>query len=385
MGGNSVSRLLVRERAVPTTLFVALPHDPMGAGDEAHWWRVAGETVESGVGNEWRALLVRERPRLIGLAPAALVRLAFSTPAEGVTSTRQSATIARVGAIEQSLGDAETLHTATAPLDGDPPTLVTAVAANAKMQEWIDWSDQLDVALDHIVPAAMLLPLADDWVATAIGGERIIGRRGTVLPDEPALTDTLIGPGEQPIDLDQRDVELAMVRLAAMPRPDLRTGRFARRRRIVIDRGRIRELAMLALAIIAVTTVIAIAQIVKLDSSRKALDAETLEIARAAAGPGVTLETAEAALAARAGQAGGGSLSSGVAALLARLQPEQNVSLSALGYSGGSLRFTVAGQGPDAINRVLLALQRDGYRVTAVPRTESDGRTVAEVTLGGGA
>ena len=56
MGGNAVSRLLVRERAVPTTLFVALPHDPMGAGDEAHWWRVAGETVESGVGNEWLAL-----------------------------------------------------------------------------------------------------------------------------------------------------------------------------------------------------------------------------------------------------------------------------------------------------------------------------------------
>lgn len=383
MGGNSVSRILVRERAVPTSLFVALPHDPMSAGDEAHWWRVAGDTVQSGVGSEWLAMNAEERPRLIGLAPAALVRLAFSTPAEGVTSARQTATIARVGAIEQSLGDPQTLHTATAPLDGDPPSLVTAVAANSKMQEWIDWSDRLGIGLDHILPAAMVLPLAGEWTATTIGSERIIGRRGIVLPDEPALADALIEPGEPPIEMEQRDVELALARLAALPRPDLRTGRFVRRRRIVIDRGRLRELAILALSIIAVTTVIAIAQILKLDSSRAALDAETLEIARAAAGPGVTLESAEAALAARAGQVGG-EMSPGVAALLARLQPEQNVTLSALDYSGGSLRFTVAAQGSDAINRVLLALQRDGYRVTAVPRIQSDGRTVADVTLGGG-
>ena len=66
---------------------------------------------------------------------------------------------------------------------------------------------------------------------------------------------------------------------------------------------------------------------------------------------------------------------------MARLQPEPNVSLATLGYSGGTLSFTLSGQGPDAINRVLLALQRDGYRVTAVPRTESDGRTFADVTL----
>ena len=171
------------------------------------------------------------------------------------------------------------------------------------------------------------------------------------------------------------------MRIAAAPEPDLRSGRFARRRRIAIDRVRVRELALLTLAIILVSTLIVVIEVLKLDTSRSALDAETVAIARAVAGPSVTLDNAEAALVARVGSAGSGSLSSGVAAVLTRLQPEQNVSLSMLGYSGGTLSFTVSGQGPDAINRVLLALQRDGYRVTAVPRTQSDGRTLAEVTL----
>lgn len=371
---------MIQERAASATLFVALPHDAVGGDGTAHWWRVIGDSVEAGVGDEWLAFAADAvtRPSVIGLAPAALVRLAFAMSPESATSPRQAATIARVGALDQSLGNPQTLHTVTVPLAGDPATMVTAVAANSKMQEWLDWVEGLVVRIDHIVPVAMLLPLGDQWTAATIGSERLIGRSGMVLPEEAALKDALLGEGEQPIELDPQALELALVRLAAAPEPDLRSGRFARRRRIVIDRLRVRELALLTVAVILVSTLIAGVAVIKLETSRSALDAETLEIARSAAGPAVTLETAEAALIARAG---GGSLSSGIAAVLARLQPEQNVSLSMLGYDGGMLSFTVSGQGPDGINRVLLALQRDGYRVTAVPRIQSDGRTLAEVTL----
>ena len=379
-----MSRILVRERTVPTALFVALPHDPPSSDGIVHWWRITGDEVEAGVGSEWLALAGETRSRVIGLAPAALVRLAFMIPVEGVASPRQAATIARVDALEHSLGDPETLQTASNLVEGDPPTMVTAVAANSKMQEWLDWAERLAIDIHHIVPAAMVLPLGDEWTAFSLGSERIIGRRGIVLPDEPTLKDALLGESEQPIEMETRNVELALARLSDVPRPDLRTGRFARRRRIVVDRTSVRVLALLTLAIILMTTVIAAVEVLKLNASRSALDAETLEIARAAAGPSVTLDNAEAMLAARAGQAGGGGLSSGVAAVLVRLQPEQNVSLSALGYRGGTLSFTLSGQGPDAINRVLLALQRDGYRVTAVPRTQGNGQTLAEVTLGNG-
>jgi len=374
--------MIIRERTAPPSLFVALPHDPAASDGTAHWWRVSEDVVEAGSGADWVGLAgdPELRPTIIALAPVALVRLAFSTRPEGAASPKQAETIARVGALDQSLGEPETLHSASATLDGDAQAVITAVVANSKMQEWLDWAEGLGVGLDHIVPAAMVLPLGEQWATAQVGSERILGRRGMVLADEPALKDALLDPGEEPVEVDPGSFEVALMRLAAAPVPDLRSGRFARRRRIVIDRVRARELALLTLVIILVTTLIAVVEILRLDRSRAALDAETLEIARAAAGPGVTLENAESTLAARGG-AGGGAMSSAVAGLLARLQAEQAVSLATLGYSGGTLNFTLAGQGPDAINRVLLALQRDGYRVTAVPRTESDGRTFADVTL----
>ena len=379
---------MIRERAARAVLLVALPHDPVSGDSTTHWWRVIGDRVESGAGSEWLALAadVEARPRMIGLAPAALVRLTFSTRPDGAASPRQAATIARVGALERSLGEPEALHSATVKLDGDPPIMVTAVVANAKMQEWLDWADGLAVRIDHIVPVAMVLPLADQWTAATIGSERIVGRRGMVLPDEPWLKDALLGESdEQPDELGPDALDMALVRITQAPEPDLRTGRFARRRRIVIERMKIRELALLTLAIILLSTLIAVVEIVKLDTSRSALDAETLAIARQAAGSSVTLENAEAALAARATPAGGGSLSSAVAAVLARLQREPNVSLSTLSFSGGTLSFTVSGQESSALNRVLLALQRDGYRVSAVQKSQSDRRVLAEVTLREGA
>lgn len=373
-----MTRVIVDRRAPATALFLALPQDPSTADAAAHWWLLTADGIDNGTSGEWLAAV--PEARVIALAPAALARLAFSVPAEG-TSPQQAATVARMSALESSLGEPETLHSASAVLDGEPPALVTAVVANSAMQEWLDWAERLGARIDHVVPAAMALPLGEEWVAAQVGSERILGRRGTVLPDEPALKDALLGADEVPLEFDPESFGQALRRLAAAPAPDLRTGRFARRRRIVIDRRTVRELAVLTLAIIAVTTLVALVEILRLDRSRARLDRETLEIARAAAGPGVTLETAESAVAARAGPAAGGSMSAPVATLLARLQPEQDLSVSTLGYSGGSLSFSLAGPGPDAINRVLLALQRDGYRVTAVPRTEANGQTMADVTL----
>ena len=156
-----MSRIVIREGASPAALLVALPHYPVSGESNAHWWRVIGDRVEAGSGSEWLAAAAEPgaMPRVIGLAPAALVRLTFASRPEGTVSPRQAATIARMGALEQSLGEPEALHSATALIDGEPPTLVTAVAANSKMQEWLDWADGLGVRLDHIVPAAMVFVL----------------------------------------------------------------------------------------------------------------------------------------------------------------------------------------------------------------------------------
>src|SRR4029453_19330498 len=106
------------------------------------------------------------------------------------------------------------------------------------------------------------------------------------------------------------------------------------------------------------------------------LDDETVAVATAALGKPVTIDTAESELAQRAGGNALGGLLPPLTAAYQALQPEQSVSLTTLSYApDGTLSVTFAAPSPNEVNRVLLTLQRNGYRVTAVPRQSPDGRS----------
>jgi general secretion pathway protein L len=213
----------------------------------------------------------------------------------------------------------------------------------------------------------------------------VVGRRGTILPNEPELATALIGSADVRT-LDATEVEAALLAGVCMPAVDLRAGRFARRRRIVIDRARIRELAMLSALVPLLTLVWAVISILKLDASTDRLNADTLRRAEAALGRPVTLETAESELAQRAGRSAGGGPLIPLTGLYQVLQPEPGVSATNISYSGdGTMSATIAGPTVDVLNRVLIGLQRNGYQVTAVPRQGSDGRAMIDMTVRGGA
>jgi general secretion pathway protein L len=323
----------------------------------------------------------RNGTRLIGLAPAASVRLTLAEASASASTPRQAATVARVAAVEQSLGDPDTLHAVTVPVPGEERALVTAVVANSAMVEWIDWARALGIDPDHIVPAASLLPVGDKWVEATVGAEHLVGRRAMVLPNEPALAEALVG-GEEVETLPPDLVDTEIAAMAAAPILDLRVGRFAKRRRLVIDRDRIRELAVLAALVPIITLLWAIVSLVRLENSSDRLDAETLRIAAAAVGRPVTLETAEADMLQRLGPAAGSGLSAPLSALYTGLQSEAGVSSTQIGYRGdGTLSVTLAAPTVTDINRLLVALQREGYRITAVPRQAPDGRSMADVTI----
>ena len=373
-----MTRVRISERSAET-LFVALP-DVVVAGDgTAHWWRVSGGAVVArGTGGEW--IDTAPGTRVIGLAPATCVRTLPTAPDAATANIKQAIGVARNTAVEHSLGDPQTLHAVTAAV-GDE-RLVTAVVANATMLEWLDWSDGLGARIDRIVPGAMVLPLGDDWVRATVGSDKLIGRGDLIIPDEPALVEALVEPGTEPALLDPDALDDALVRIAADPVPDLRSGRFAARR-VIVDRSTLRQLGVLLLLIGLVTLVTTLIEIVRLDRSRATLDAQSFAAAQAVAGPEITLATAEAELSARASANSGGAMAAVVSGLLARLQAERDVSVTALGYSRGMLSATLAAASVEGINRTLLALQRDGYLVTAVPRQGSDGRSMADVTIRG--
>lgn len=366
-----------------TRLLITLLDEPaMDAATD--WWLIADDAViDRGTSEQWLPLWRSGGATMpiIGLAPSSRVRMAFAPRAEGVTSDRQAIAVARVEAFGASLGDQQTLH-ASGALVADGQATLTAVVANDAMLQWLDWADRLDVSLDHIVPSALVLPLGETWVAADLGRERVAGHHGLVIPAEPAMLDTL-APGDIHW-LSPDEIDSALSAITEAPLIDLRSGRFARRKRFIIDRARIRELAMLAAAIPLITLLYALVLIARLEQSTSRLDAETLAAARSAAGNGVTLATAEAALAARSPDAAN-AFAVPLSALLVQVQAQPNVSSTQMAYaSDGTFSTTLAAPSSDAINRVLLALQRDGYQVTAVRRQGTDGRLMADITIRSG-
>ena len=360
------------------TLLFALPEAPDRERRDTHWWHVVdGELVSAGRGDEW--LNFADRRNLIALAPVAQVRLGFSEKASSATTTRQAEAVARVAAISSSLGDDETLHATSAVADDG--TIMTAVVNRDAMSAWLEWTRTLGAEPHQVVPAGALLPLADQWRALTLGEERIVGRRGAVLPNEPDLTGSIVGKGKIEV-LNEEVARSALVNAAGASLLDLRTGQFARKRRIELKGRQVRELAVLAALIPLALLAWALVVIVKLERSTDRLDSETLAVASAALGRPVSLETAESELAQSVGGSAYGGLMAPLTAVYQALQPEQGVSATNLAYApDGTLSVTFAAPTVDAVNRVLLSLQRNGYRVTAVPRQSSDGRSMVDTTV----
>lgn len=360
-----------------------LPSIPDRGHRETHWWHVAdGEIVGSGASGEWVALAASGERKRVALAPAGSVRVSLAEPTSGAATARQAAAIARVAAIEESLGDDEALHAVSGAANGGP--VMTAVVDNGVMLAWLDWATELGVDPHQVVPLGALLPLSDSWVAASFGSEHLVARGGVVMPFEPELASWVIGD-EQVATLGEAEQRLALVRAAEAPPLDLRAGRFARRRRISLDRARIRELVLLAALIPLITLAWALVVIARMDRETDRLNAETLTIAEATLGRPVALESAESELAQRIGGSAYGGLMAPLTALYDALQAEQSVSTTDVSYRGdGTLSATLAAPTIDAVNRVLIALQRNGYRVTAVSRQSPDGRAMVDTTVRSG-
>lgn len=368
-------------------VLVLLPEQPLPGLCDASWWRVeAGAIVERGEDERWIELSGRDGADLVALAPAGSVRLQVTEPV-GATD-RQAAAIAAAGVREGSAVEGVGVHgVASVVGGGDQRRAVAAVVATAAMQQWLDWFGAVGRDPSAIVPVQLLLPEAEEWTDVRIGSEHLVGRGDLRFPYEPGLAEALIGE-EHVRRLPTDELEAELVRLAEAPPLNLRQGPFARRRRLRLERRQIRELALLAACIPLLALVTALVTIVRVNGAADRLDRKTVEVASAALGRPVTAERALTELdlqAARSGGAGG-SMSAPMAALFQQMQADQSVTATTLGWRGdGTLSTTVAATRAEDINRLLIALQRNGYQVTAVPRSGADGRQMADITMRSGA
>lgn len=324
-----------------------------------------------------------ETPQLLGVAPASEV-VAHHANLPDLTP-RQAEAAARLLGVERSLSDPATLHVAVGAAEADGGRDI-AVVSRVLMQHWLGGAAAAGVRFSAIVPSWALVPRGtiEGPVAAAPLGDALYRTADGALPAEPALLDALaLKPA---VEADSVDVDAALIAALTAPPLDLLSGDYAQRPRRSWDAAWIARAVRVAALILLLSIGIAIAQIVQYRRDTARLDAEAEAAAARVLRPAPALEVAVAQLDARLAALGRGSgrFSAPTSALVAALDRAPGVSVTTLGWrSDGTLSVNLAAPRVEEINAVLIALQGDGWAVTATPRTAPDGRATGDITIRG--
>ena len=276
----------------------------------------------------------------------------------------------------------EGLHVA---VDEDPAGILIATAAQSAMDLWLAELATAGLIPDAVVPAALVLPAPQ---AGAVWGE-IAGQTLARTPEaafagEPELVAALAG--SEPESLSDEALETALLTAWRDPPLNLGQGVYAPRRVSFFRLPDWRQLARMAAVAALFGFLILAVETVKLNVDASSRENAALVAAQKRFPAAVDLASAQALAAgelARRGE-GGASFTAPAAALLAAMRPIPSVALRDLGYAAdGTLRFQAAAPTADDINRLLLALQQDGWQVTVPPSLAPDvtGATVAAITV----
>ncbi len=317
---------------------------------------------------------------VIAVAPADAVTLHWAdlpvrSPAQAVAAARllvADASATPIGELHLALGTEG---------EGERPIAVVGMGAMA------GWLTDLAVhGIDPvaIVPAPLLLPRpADGYVRGIVAGAGLVRSRTTGFADEARLTEMVVGDAAL-ATLTREALDDAVIAAAAAPPVDLRQGPFARRRRIGIDWGLIRRLAMLGAAILAVTLAIDLVRIAKYSFGADALEARAEALGRTGLARGETVTDVDRQLDERLSGVRGPGLgfSTTAAAVYAAVRATPGTELTSLDFqSNGSLRIGVGAARESLPTDLKRTLEAAGFSVTAGTFQSTNGRVTGEMTV----
>ncbi len=293
---------------------------------------------------------------------------------------RQAAGVARLHAVEQSIGP---VHAVSRHLGAD--IVVTATIAPVTMDYGLLGLARAGLNPDIIIPAGLTIDApVDGAIRATIDGAPVLRGVNIAAPDETALRTLLIGDAEVK-EIDNEAALIMLVAAAQYPMLNLREGIYAKREQRVWATAEQRKwIIRLFAALIAATLLLALTSWAKYRLSTDAEDDRALAAAQKI-DPAITdIAQAEAQID-RAFQQKGlssgrfGSLSAG---LWRAVKSTPNVSVRELRYGDDGIMSAVLAA-PDAtgINNALLAIQRDGFRITATPRQDTSGATLVDLTM----
>lgn len=187
--------------------------------------------------------------------------------AEGLAPA-QAAAAARLMLADASAAPLTDLHVAVGRAEAGLTPV--ALVPNAKMTEWLAAAEAAGLDIEAAVPTSLLLLVPETGFA-----RRGLDHRGVAAAFalEPELAAALTG--DQPVeDVSELRFEAALpILLDALP-IDLRQGPFARRRRLRIDAGWGRRMALFALAALALTLLIQVTSILRYTFAAERLESE---------------------------------------------------------------------------------------------------------------
>lgn len=365
-------------------LIVMLPDAPNA---EPSWMRVVdGAAVQSGGGTGWL-----EAGGLTALPAGCIVML---VPPAGLTvlhwicypdmPVRQGRAAARLAALAQSIGPADSLLSATDE-NGDPARgHLVAIASRIDMQHWLLWAQHHGLDPDIVLPAPLLLPEPGEaYVSGMIGGTMLLRGENMAMPADEAMA-VAVAADAATVPLSAESVNMGALSALDTPALNLRQGDFAKRPRFSVDRQQVARVAVWCGIIALVSLLITLIAITRYHVATSRLDTETLALARTVLPDAEDTAQVEGAIDARLAERGVGAYGfTGTAAgLFTAMQATPDVSLSRLARSAdGMLSATLASTKAADINVVLLALQSAGFRITATSSIDTSGRVLADITV----
>lgn len=337
-------------------------------------WRVADGRIDAlQAGQD----LAGWRGRITALVPAAQAPV-LTLAAQETTTAAQALAVARLAAQDHALAPGSI---AVAGAD-DAQIVATLVAPQALAA----WQAQVVVLTgrhaDALLPAGLLLPLPPEGTVhrASLWGELVLARTDqAAFVAEAPLWQALVPEGARVVDWAEGDLGQRLLQAHGAPWLDLQ-GRATEQ-----AAWPVRRLARLAVLVSVLALAVPVAQIVRWRWDTAQIAAASVAQVRARFPTVTDLASAEQAVGAarRQAQAGADGWATPTAALWQALRTAPGVRLAGLQHTAqGSLRFTLAARETAPVDAVLLALQRDGWRLAQPPAPVRDGAgIVATITM----
>ncbi len=344
------------------TLIIILPAD---ADAPQHWLLCDDGTVAArGLGDAYG----EEATRLVAFVPASDVATDWLDLPDLPAAQRDA--VAKQHLADQVLGPLDEVHVVTA----------GPIAAWVAHDTMAAWMGRLARRPDCLIPAALAVPASSDGLVSAVIGDELVlrGPQMAALAD-PALVQAL---GQPITALPTAQTEAALIAAAEFPPLDLLAGRYIARQSW-FDAKTVRQLALLAVAALALMLATQVVQIWKTNHAATALEGE----ARAqAAGlfPQAIDPLAELTRQVAAKRGGGAGFLPTMAAVTNALISHPLAELTSANFDrSGVLSVGVRAPTPGDIAAIRQRIMAAGFAVDQGAAVSEQGRVVVQLKVSG--